>query len=136
MLSARSEVFERMLYGPMKEGAAHVDIDVPDLDETCFMNLLRFVYTAKAELTPETAMGTLYAAKKYGVQGLRSSCVKYLQQLLNVRNACMMYSQALLFDEIELQVCPPPSGANTHTAQSTHTHRAHQLSAHTLGTKH
>lgn len=116
-----------MLYGPMKEGAAHVDIDVPDLDETCFMNLLRFVYTAKAELTPETAMGTLYAAKKYGVQGLRSSCVKYLQQLLNVRNACMMYSQALLFDEIELQVCPPPSTrARTHS-----THRAHQLSTHT-----
>lgn len=50
------------------------------------------------------AMGTLYAAKKYEVEGLRIACVKYLRRLLSLRNACMMYAQAQLFDEKELEL--------------------------------
>ena len=53
VLSARSEVFERMLYGPMKEGSTTLDIDVPDIDPPCFLAVLKFVYTAKVSLTPE-----------------------------------------------------------------------------------
>lgn len=48
-------------------------------------------------------MGTLYAAKKYGVHGLRQSCVKYLKSSLTVRNGCMILEQAQLFDEKSLE---------------------------------
>ena len=48
-------------------------------------------------------MGTLYAAKKYGVQGLSNACVKYLKNSLNRRNVCMMFAQAQLFDEKTLE---------------------------------
>src|SRR3990167_5112970 len=48
-------------------------------------------------------MGTLYAAKKYGVSGLRQSCVRYLKNLLTTKNACMMLEQAQLFDEQSLE---------------------------------
>lgn len=53
VLSARSEVFERMLYGPMKEGNTTMDIDVPDIDPSSFLAMLKFLYTAKVSLTPE-----------------------------------------------------------------------------------
>jgi hypothetical protein len=56
MLSARSAVFEKMLYGPMKEGKANIDIEVPDMEPEAFLTMLKFVYTAKADLTPETGM--------------------------------------------------------------------------------
>ena len=54
ILSARSEVFERMLFGPMREGSTDMDIEVPDIDPSSFLAVLRFVYTAKVKLTPET----------------------------------------------------------------------------------
>jgi len=104
VLSARSEVFERMLYGPMKEGSTTLDIDVPDIDPPCFLAVLKFVYTAKVSLTPEIAMGTLYASKKYGTQGLSHACVKYLKGSLTKRNVCMMFAQAQLFDEKQLEL--------------------------------
>jgi len=104
LLSARSEVFERMLYGPMMEGNTSMDIDVPDIDPPSFLAMLRFVYTAKVSLTPEIAMGTLYASKKYGIEGLSHACVKYLRSSLTKRNVCMMFAQAQLFDEKNLEV--------------------------------
>jgi len=103
ILSVRSEVFERMLNGPMKEGSSNIDIDVPDIEPSDFLTLLKFVYTAKIDLSPETAMGTLYAAKKYGVPGLRQACLKYLKNSLTIRNASMMFAQAQLFDERGLE---------------------------------
>ena len=48
-------------------------------------------------------MGTLYASKKYGIQGLSHACVKYLKSSLTKRNVCMMFSQAQLFDEKVLE---------------------------------
>ena len=54
LLSARSEVFEKMLNGPMKESNVSMDIEVPDMDSSAFLTMLRFVYTGKSDLTPET----------------------------------------------------------------------------------
>ena len=54
ILCARSEVFERMLCGPMREGSSDMDIEVPDMDPTSFLAVLRFVYTAKASFSPDT----------------------------------------------------------------------------------
>mmetsp|Transcript_31253 Transcript_31253/g.48437 ORF Transcript_31253/g.48437 Transcript_31253/m.48437 type:complete len:430 (-) Transcript_31253:40-1329(-) len=93
-----------MLYGPMKEGNTTMDIDVPDIDPPCFLAVLRFLYTAKVSLAPESAMGTLYASKKYGIQGLSYACVKYLKSSLTKRNVCMMFAQAQLFDEKQLEI--------------------------------
>lgn len=68
-----------MLNGQMIESHTTNDIEVPDIDPDAFLAMLKFAYTAKSNLTPETAMGTLYAAKKYEVDGLRNACVRYLR---------------------------------------------------------
>ena len=54
ILSARSEVFERMLCGPMREGSSDMDIEIPDMDPSSFLAVLRFVYTARVSLSPDT----------------------------------------------------------------------------------
>lgn len=56
ILSARSEVFEKMLFGRMKESKANSDIEVPDMHPSSFMAMLRFLYTAKTDLTPDNGM--------------------------------------------------------------------------------
>jgi hypothetical protein len=48
-------------------------------------------------------MGTLYGAKKYGIQGLSQACVNFLRVSLTRRNACLIFSQAQMFDESELE---------------------------------
>ena len=56
LLSARSEVFDRMLNGNMKESNIELDIDIPDMDSSAFLPMLKFVYTGKSDLTPETGI--------------------------------------------------------------------------------
>lgn len=59
ILSARSEVFQRMLYGRMREGTSSSDIEVPDLDPASFSSMLRFVYSARSDLSPDTGSPSL-----------------------------------------------------------------------------
>ena len=56
ILSSRSAVFERMLNGPMIESHSNSDIEVPDMEPDAFLAMLRFVYSAKSNLTPETGL--------------------------------------------------------------------------------
>merc|ERR1712137_627584 len=83
----------------MREGSSDMDIEIPDMDPSSFLAVLRFVYTARVSLSPDTAMGTLYAAKKYGVTGLSDACVNFLRHSITRRNVCMIFAQAQMFDE-------------------------------------
>jgi hypothetical protein len=48
-------------------------------------------------------MAVMYAAKKYAVQGLETSCREFLKSKMSVDNVCTIYEQAHLFDDAELQ---------------------------------
>ena len=98
ILAVGSTVFYSMFYGGFVETSAET-IDVPDVDQDAFLSLLKYLYCDEIDLNPENVLATLYAAKKYLVPALANACVKFLEQSLTARNACLLLSQARLFSE-------------------------------------
>ena len=63
----------------------------------------RYYYTDAAQIQADTALVTLYAAKKYMAPHLSQECVRVLERSLNSSNACVLLTQARLYDEAILQ---------------------------------
>jgi len=59
----------------------------------------RYIYTGSANLDANNVLPVLYAANKYDITGLASACVNYVEDRLDVDNACALLEQAHLFDE-------------------------------------
>ena len=66
------------------------------------MYIYRYIYTDDLELNLELVMFILYAAKKYLLLGLTTKCTDFLSKHLNASNACAIYDQSLLFQEVDL----------------------------------
>ncbi|GMT23408.1 hypothetical protein PFISCL1PPCAC_14705, partial [Pristionchus fissidentatus] len=112
VLSIGSVVFDAMFNGglaPNGESANSndpVEIELPDVEPSSFLSLLRFLYSDDVSIGPDTVMTTLYTAKKYAVPALETACVDFLKQSLGADNAFMLLTQARLFDEQPLaQLC-------------------------------
>lgn len=50
----------------------------------------------------DSVLPTLHVAKKYIIPQLAKACVQFLEASLTARNACVLLSQARIFDEYEL----------------------------------
>ncbi|XP_051504214.1 BTB/POZ domain-containing protein 6-A isoform X1 [Myxocyprinus asiaticus] len=100
VLAVGSSVFCAMFYGDLAEGDS--DIHIPDVEPAAFLILLKYMYSDEIELSADTVLATLYAAKKYLVSALARACVGFLETSLEARNACMLLSQSRLFEEPEL----------------------------------
>ncbi|XP_077997550.1 BTB/POZ domain-containing protein 3-like [Glandiceps talaboti] len=100
VLATGSSVFYAMFYGDLAENRA--DIEIPDVEAQAFINLLKYLYCDEIDLTADTVLSTLYAAKKYIVPHLARACVGFLETSLSARNACIFLSQSRLFEEPEL----------------------------------
>ena len=100
VLSISSAVFDAMFNGGMATSCE--EIDIPDVEPSAFLALLRFLYTDEVQIGPETVMTTLYTAKKYAVPALERACVEFLKRNLCSENAFMLLTQARLFDEPQL----------------------------------
>ncbi|XP_061436296.1 BTB/POZ domain-containing protein 3-like [Lethenteron reissneri] len=100
VLAVGSSVFYAMFYGGLAESGHEVHI--PDVEPTAFLALLRYLYCDEMELDADTALATLYAAKKYLVPDLARACVAFLETELSAANACTLLSQGRLFGEPEL----------------------------------
>ena len=104
VLATGSTVFYAMFYGGLAmdiENGSSPDnaIDVPDVEPTAFLTMLKYLYCDDIDLTPDNVLPTLYAAKKYIVPYLAQECVRFLESSLSARNACLLLSQARFFDE-------------------------------------
>jgi len=99
VLATGSTVFYAMFFGGYVETTCSDTIDVPDVDPDAFMSLLKYLYCDEIDLNPDNVLATLYAAKKYLVPALANACVRFLEQSLTARNACLLLSQARLFSE-------------------------------------
>ncbi|KAM7385808.1 hypothetical protein PAMP_001864 [Pampus punctatissimus] len=64
--------------------------------------LNRYIYCDEIDLSADTVLATLYAAKKYIVPHLARACVNFLETSLSAKNACVLLSQSCLFEEPEL----------------------------------
>lgn len=100
ILATGSSVFFAMFYGGLAN--SNEEIEIPDVEITAFLNLLKYLYYDEIELEADTVISTLYVAKKYIVPHLAKCCVHYLETSLNARNACILLSQSRLFEEHEL----------------------------------
>lgn len=100
ILTAGSAVFDAMFNGTLATRAPEVEL--PDVEPTAFLALLRFLYSDEVHIGPESVMTTLYTAKKYAVPALERHCVEFLKSNLSADNAFMLLTQARLFDEPQL----------------------------------
>ena len=117
VLSVGSAVFDAMFNGGIATQSDEVEL--PDVEPSAFLALLRFLYTDDKQIGPETVMTTLYSAKKYAVPTLEKECVDFLKKNLGPDNAFMLLSQARLFDEPQLaQLCLECIDSNTTEALS------------------
>ena len=55
------------------------------------------MYSGSVELTSANVMGLLYASKKYLVSGLSAKCCGFVENQLNVANACQIMEQVFVF---------------------------------------
>ncbi|XP_046564411.1 BTB/POZ domain-containing protein 3-like isoform X2 [Haliotis rubra] len=99
VLISRSHVFDAMLCGPLAEKD---DIKISDVEADVFSEMLMYLYTDCATVTPENVTGLLYLAKKYAVGGLEKLCLTFLEKSLTPENACLILEQAHMFDEKNL----------------------------------
>ncbi|ELU02862.1 hypothetical protein CAPTEDRAFT_210697 [Capitella teleta] len=100
ILCVGSAVFDAMFNGAM--AATEARIELPDVEPSAFLALLKFLYSDEVAIGPDTVMTTLYTAKKYAVPALEQACVEFLKKNLNSDNAFMLLTQARLFDEPQL----------------------------------
>lgn len=71
VLATGSTVFYAMLYGGLSTADANKDvIDVPDVEPSAFLTMLRYLYCDEINLSPDNVLATLYCAKKYIVPHL------------------------------------------------------------------
>jgi len=72
------------------------------LMNTCFIERYRFIYCESANVSSDTALPLLYAAKKYLLLDLVEQCQRFLQDNLTSENVSSILDLGLAFDEPEL----------------------------------
>ncbi|XP_031349878.1 BTB/POZ domain-containing protein 6 isoform X2 [Photinus pyralis] len=100
VLATSSSVFYAMFHGGLAE--CKEEIEVPDVEPSAFLTLLKYLYCDEIQLEADTVLATLYVAKKYIVPHLARACVNYLETSLTAKNACLLLSQSRLFEEPDL----------------------------------
>ena len=100
VLSISSPVFEAMFYGELAE--TRDTIELPDCDYEGLLELFRYMYSDKANLSGSNVMGVLYLAKKYMVPSLAEECSKYLLNNLNPSNAFSVLPSAQKYEDKDL----------------------------------
>ncbi|XP_046562621.1 BTB/POZ domain-containing protein 6-like [Haliotis rubra] len=104
MLGSRSNVFQTMFAESEAIMEDNDEIVVDDIEPNIFRHMLVYLYTDDVRLDPENVSLVLYAAKKYGIKGLRTRCLRYLEADLSPDSACVIMEQAHVYDEDDLRL--------------------------------
>ncbi|KAK7862456.1 hypothetical protein R5R35_001170 [Gryllus longicercus] len=99
ILAARSEYFRAMLYGGLRE-SQQAEIELKGTSLQAFRGLLKYIYTGHMSLAnqkEEVVLDTLGLAHQYGFVDLEASISDYLREALSVRNVCMVFDAARLY---------------------------------------
>uniref|UniRef100_A0A0N5ATE4 BTB domain-containing protein n=1 Tax=Syphacia muris TaxID=451379 RepID=A0A0N5ATE4_9BILA len=114
ILVTGSTVFDKMFNDTKINELGKEEIELPDVEPSAFVALLKFLYSDDVCIGPDNVMTTLYTAKKYSVPALEKACVEFLKHNLSSENAFMLLTQALLFDEHSLtEMCLEVIDRNT-----------------------
>ena len=101
VLAISSPVFFAMFYGQMAETTDSVEL--PDCEYESLLELFRFMYTDKANLTGSNVMQVMYLANKYMVPSLAEKCTRYLRENLKASNVFCILPHALKFEDKDLE---------------------------------
>lgn len=105
ILAARSEYFRALLFGGMRETNPDTQIDIHDTTSPAFDALLKYVYSGKmflGDYKEDTILELLSLAHKYGFLALESALQGYLKAILNIRNVCVVFDAAVLYQMNDL----------------------------------
>ncbi|XP_074647671.1 BTB/POZ domain-containing protein 9-like [Tubulanus polymorphus] len=102
VLAARSEYFRALLYGGLKESdpTCH-EIELQGASSAAFQLLLKYIYTGRiklANMKEEQLLDVLDLVHQYGFLDLEIAISEYLKANLNLRNVCMIYNIANLYN--------------------------------------
>ena len=101
VLAISSPVFFAMFYGQMAE--TKDSIELPDCEYESLLELFRFLYTDKVNLSGNNVMQVLYLANKYIVPSLAKKCTEYLHDNLNASNVFFILPHARKFENKDLE---------------------------------
>ncbi|KAL9968017.1 hypothetical protein ACROYT_G026342 [Oculina patagonica] len=101
VLAISSPVFFAMFYGQMAETTD--SIELPDCDYESLLELFRFMYSDKANLSGSNVMQVLYLANKYMVPSLAAKCTEYLRDNLQPSNVFCILLHAQKFEDKDLE---------------------------------
>ena len=101
VLAISSPVFFAMFYGQMAE--TKDPIELPDCEYESLLELFRFFYTDKVNLSGNNVMQVLYLANKYIVPSLAKKCTEYLRDNLNASNVLFILPHAQKFENKDLE---------------------------------
>lgn len=108
ILAARSEYFRALLYGGLRE-SQQSEIELKGTSLDAFRILLKYVYTGHmvlANLKEEIILDILGLTHQYGFVDLETAISDYLKAILNIRNVCIIYDMASLYQLTSLaNVC-------------------------------
>ena len=95
VLAISSPVFFAMFYGQMAE--TKDSIDLPDCEYESLLELFRFLYSDKVNLSESNVMQVLCLANKYMVPSLFDKCTEYLCDNLTASNVFSILTHAQKF---------------------------------------
>ena len=101
VLAISSSVFFAMFYGQMAD--TRDSIELPDCDYESLLELFRFIYSDKVQLTGSNVMHVLYLAKKYLVPSLAEKCAEFLRKNLDASNVFTILAHAQKFEDKDLE---------------------------------
>ena len=101
VLAVSSPVFCAMFYGQMAE--TKDSIELPDCEYESLLELFRFLYSDKVNLSGSNVMQVLYLANKYMVPSLDDKCTEYLRDNLTASNVFSILPHAQKFEEKDLE---------------------------------
>ena len=101
VLAISSPVFFAMFYGQMAE--TKDSIELTDCEYESLLELFRFLYTDKVNLSGNNVMQVLYLANKYIVPSLAKKCTEYLRDNLNASNVFFILPHARKFENKDLE---------------------------------
>nr|XP_033340113.1 BTB/POZ domain-containing protein 9 isoform X1 [Megalopta genalis] len=99
ILAARSQYFRALLFGGLKESTQR-EIELKDANLASFKGLFEYIYTGRMSLTDrreEVILDILGLAHLYGFLELETSVSDYLREILNIKNACLIFNAAFFY---------------------------------------
>ena len=101
VLAISSPVFYAMFYGQMAE--TKTSIEMPDCNYQSLLEMFRYLYSDKVNLSGSNVMQVLYLATKYMVLALAEKCTEYLRRNLKASDVFCILPHAQKFENKDLE---------------------------------